>query len=887
MKQIKRKTLSRALIQALGTGVAISVVASAAHAQQAQRVEKIEVTGTNIKRVDTETASPVTIITREEIQRSGATTVSEVIRQLPANNAGSFSENSLNSFAAGASAVSLRGLGAQATLVLLNGRRLTPYPFANGAQVTFVDLNTIPLEVVDRIEVLKDGASAIYGSDAMAGVINVILRKDFKGIEVGANYGVTSEHDAASWRATGTLGFGDLARDRYNFFANFEHREQDPLAANARAWTSTGNLTAFGNQTRRSQNGFPGNYQARPGTTPGFTGIIPVPGCAPDRLLGTPPQCRLNEVSSYLTTVPDNERNSAFGRFTLELGGSHTFFAEAGYMKNETYITSTPTFPTSWLRATDLTLQSITPIILPVGHPNNPYPAPVNLLYSFEDIGSRDQLLTSEYTRLLGGFKGTFGAWDYDSAIGFNKNETTQDRGGFIRASVFRQMLANGTYYFGDRSRNSDAVYAALAPRIKRVGETQSTFVDARVSTELMQWKNGPLGFAAGIEHRKEELADNPDELVRSGDIVGLGSTAASGERDVTSVFGEFSIPLLRTLEAQLALRYDKYSDYGNSTTPKVGLKWTPTRTFAIRGTYAEGFRAPGLPEIQNSFAAGFFNGVEDPIRCPVTQSNADCFFSIPAVIGANPALQPEESKSFTVGFVWEPSVDTTLTVDYYSIKRDNEITTIDLTFLLQNEALFPGRVTRGPANPAEGHLPGPITQVNLIYANLSKTETSGIDVEFRQRFNLGQYGKLGAIFYGAYTDKYKFAVNEGEELVNYNGTHNQPRFAGNLTFEYETGPWFLFHRTNYVGHQLWAGTPFQTCPATVAGVNGCEIGSWTTMDAGVRYTGFKNLTLRAGVRNMQNKRPPLDMNNTELYNLTYHNILGRTYNVGMNYTFR
>src|SRR5688572_9826404 len=268
MKEIKRKTLSRALIQALGTGVAISVVASAAHAQQAQRVEKIEVTGTNIKRVDTETASPVTIITREEIQRSGATTVSEVIRQLPANNAGSFSENSLNSFAAGAAAVSLRGLGAQATLILLNGRRLTPYPFANGAQVTFVDLNTIPLEVVDRIEVLKDGASAIYGSDAMAGVINVILRKDFKGIEVGANWGITSEHDAESWRATGTLGFADLAKDRWNFFANFEHREQDPLQANARAWTSTGNLLTFGNQTRRSQNGFPGNFQARPGTTP-------------------------------------------------------------------------------------------------------------------------------------------------------------------------------------------------------------------------------------------------------------------------------------------------------------------------------------------------------------------------------------------------------------------------------------------------------------------------------------------------------------------------------------------------------------------------------------------------------------------------------------------
>ena len=886
MKEIKRKKLSAALLGALGAGVALTVVATGAQAQQTQRVDKIEVTGTNIKRIDTETASPVTIITREEIQRSGATTVSEVIRQIPANNAGSFSENSLNSFSAGAAAVSLRGLGAQATLVLLNGRRLTAYPFANGAQVTFVDLNTIPLEVVDRIEVLKDGASAIYGSDAIAGVINIILRKDFKGYEVGAAYSQTSEHDAAAWRATGTLGFGDLAKDRFNFFANFEHREQDPLKANARATSSTGNLVTFGNQTRRSINGYPGNYQARPGTSPGFTGTAPVAGCAPDRLINN--VCRLAEVTSYLTTVPDNKRNSVFGRFTWELSANHTLFAEAGYMKNETRIESTPTFPTSWLRATDLTLQRITPIVLPVGHPNNPYSAPVNLLYSFEDIGPRAQNLTSEYSRLIGGLKGTIGSWDYDTAIGYNKNETEQERTGFIRASVFRRILADRSYYFGDRSRNPDSLYAELSPTIRRVGESKSTFIDGKLSTELMQMRTGPLGLAVGFEHRKEKLSDKPDAFVAGGDIVGLGSTAASGDRKVTSFYGELSVPILRTLEAQLAARYDKYSDYGNTTKPKVGLKWTPVKSFAMRGTYAEGFRAPGLPEIQDSFAAGFFNNTEDPVRCPVTNANADCSFSIPAVIGANPKLKPEESKSFTVGFVFEPWQDTLLTVDWYRIKRDNEIQTLDLTFLLANEVLFPGRVTRGPNLPGDpAGIPGPIQSVNLIYANLAKTETSGIDFEARTRFNLGAAGKLGVIGYGAYTDKWKFAVDKGEPLVNYNGTHNQPRFNGNLTFEYENGPWLLSHRTNYTGRFLYVGTPFQNCPVNVAAVNGCVIKAWTTMDVAARYTGFKNLTLRAGIRNINNTRPPLDLNYTELYDLTYHNILGKTYTVGVNYAFK
>ncbi|MGZ5077931.1 MAG: TonB-dependent receptor [Usitatibacter sp.] len=886
MKEIKRKKLSCALLQALGAGVALTVIASGAQAQQAQRVDKIEVTGTNIKRIDTETASPVTIITREEIQRSGATTVSEVIRQIPANNAGSFSENSLNSFAAGASAVSLRGLGAQATLILLNGRRLTPYPFANGAQVTFVDLNTIPLEVVDRIEVLKDGASAIYGSDAIAGVINIILRKDFKGYEVGANYSQTSEHDAAAWRATGTLGFGDLAKDRFNFFANFEHRDQDPIMASDRAWTSTGTLVTFGNQTRRSANGFPGNYQARPGTSPGFTGTAPVAGCLPENLVAN--VCRRTEVGSWLTTVPENKRDSVFGRFTWELAANHALFAEVGYMKNKTNISSTPSFPTTWLRATDLTLQSITPIVLPVGHPNNPWSAPVNLLYSFNDVGPRADTFTSEYTRMVAGLKGSIGNWDYDSAVGYNKNDTTDHVTGFLRASVFNRVLADRSYIFGDRSRNPESLYAELSPAFERKGTSKSTFVDGKVSTELMQMRAGPLGLAVGFEHRREELSDRPDPLVASGDIVGLGATSASGDRNVTSFYGELSIPLLRTLEAQLAARYDKYSDYGSTTKPKFGLKWTPVKSFAIRGTYAEGFRAPGLPEIQNSFAAGFFNGVEDPVRCPVTNSNADCFGSVPAVVGANPALKPELSKSYTVGFVWEPVQDTSLTVDWYSIKRDNEIQTLDLTFLLANEALFPGRVTRGPnlaGDPAG--LPGPLQSVNLIYANLAKTETAGIDVEGRTRFNLGDMGKLGIIGYGAYTDKWKFAVDVGEPLVNYNGTHNQPRFNGNLTFEWESGPWLLFHRTNYTGKFLWVGSPFQDCPATVAAVNGCVIKSWTTMDVGVRYTGFKNLTLRAGIRNLNNSRPPLDLNYSELYDLTYHNILGKTYGVGMNYSFK
>jgi iron complex outermembrane receptor protein len=227
MKQLKRKTLYGALVQVLGTGVALSVIATGAAAQQTQKVEKIEVTGSNIKRLDMETVAPVEIITRDQIERTGLPTVAEVIRNVPAAMSGSFNESFSNSFAPGASGVSLRGLGQKTTLVLINGRRTAGYGFAQNLQDTFVDLNSIPTSAVERIEILKDGASAIYGSDAIAGVVNIILRKDFKGLELNVSGGYAE----GDWdtRLSGTWGMGDLAKDRWNVFGVVDYYKRDEL----------------------------------------------------------------------------------------------------------------------------------------------------------------------------------------------------------------------------------------------------------------------------------------------------------------------------------------------------------------------------------------------------------------------------------------------------------------------------------------------------------------------------------------------------------------------------------------------------------------------------------------------------------------------------------
>ena len=214
---------------ALSTGIAFAQQSVAPTAPQ--KVEKIEVTGSNIKRVDAERPAPVQIITREDIERSGQTTVGEVLRNLPINSAASYDDNFTGSFARGSAGVSLRGLGQRATLTLINGRRMASLGFAQNLQDTFVDLNSIPLAAIERIEILKDGASAIYGSDAIAGVVNIILRKDFRGLELTTGYGSTRHSDGSEMRASLAGGMGDPVKQKFNVIGVLDYFKRDTIWA--------------------------------------------------------------------------------------------------------------------------------------------------------------------------------------------------------------------------------------------------------------------------------------------------------------------------------------------------------------------------------------------------------------------------------------------------------------------------------------------------------------------------------------------------------------------------------------------------------------------------------------------------------------------------------
>jgi iron complex outermembrane recepter protein len=861
------------------------------------RVERVEVTGSNIKRTDAETASPIQVITREQIEKSGATTITELLQRVPSSNAGSLSEiGSSASFAPGASSVSLRGLGSSATLVLLNGRRMATYGFANGAQTTFVNVDSIPTTIVDRIEVLKDGASAIYGSEAMAGVINIILRKDYKGAELTASTSIQDRYwDLQATRVSATLGGGDIARDKWNGFINVDLFKRDSVSLLDRADKIDPRVTAvYGINGGRSSFGYPGNYEFLPGS-PNIVGgatLRPLPGCAAENIIGG--VCRYNQWADIQLINP-SERGSVFGRFTYELSPTLTAFSELSFNQAKTTYAGPPNRSPSfrvdptfdWLRSTDSATRSFEAIVLPVGHPQNPYNEPVSIRYRFADRGPVTTDVKSQEIRGLAGLKGQAGTWDWEAGLLYLRSDSKATYNNQIHYDNLITAIDNRSFVFG--GPNTAAVLDSVYKNLRNRGLTTTAGLDLKANTEIGRLPGGAIGVAVGAEYRRESFQTIADPLFINGNIVNYGSNSVDGSRNVISTFAEASLPVIKNLELSTAVRWDRYSDAGNSVTPKVGFKFTPLKEVVLRGTYAEGFRAPALTEISRSYTSFFLNGITDPARCAVTNEDQDCNGSIAGIAAPNPNVKPETSKSFTVGLVIEPTTDLNFSVDYYNIKRRNEIGLIDYTFLLANEALFPGRIIRAPRSPDDpAGIPGQLRSISLEYQNLGRTLTSGVDFQFGWKAGLGEWGKLSGTATVAHTLTYKASPTSADEVVNYNGSYNQPRTRATNEIDWERGPWLIGVRTNTTSPFSYAGASGGSCLPALTSRGLCKVGEYTTTDLFTRYSGFKNVTLSARVNNVTDKFPPVDVRGlSNQYNRTYHGLGGRFFGVGARYEFK
>lgn len=923
---LKEKTSVILVRLAIGTLAGTGLLAQFAHAQdtslapQAQaeatpgvdgsdKVQKVYVTGSNVRRITLESASPVQIITRDELTRGGATSLNEVLRTI-SSNVGGIDENRTNGFSAGAAGLNLRGFGSQATLTLINGRRLAPYAQPE-FQTTFVDLNSIPVGAVERIEILKDGASAIYGSEAMAGVVNIILRDSFEGLELGGSLGQSSRSDGEQKRATISFGKGSLVQDHFNAYVTLDVRQRDPMYIRKRdGYLSTQDLRAYGYKDRRSLYTYPGNIYWTDKATNTLVSRTLDNNCPADRLvpasgvLAAGAQgnaCVFDDFQdSSINSAGKTDRFGLTSRLTWQPTANTTVFSELMFNRNKATVTGL----LHWVAG-----QTGQPTpALPITHPQYPKEligpdgktlaggnGTVRVRASLRDFPGQGQDNTTDFGRYLVGVKGDYKNWDWETALLRTDSKVTSRNTSAILLTPFVNAYTNGTFIFGGGAANQ-ALYDSITANSKNVFKSALTQIDGKVSGELFNLPAGAVGLAVGTEFRRESLSTMPDPIAVEGEFYHQAQLPPgfSNDRNISSIYAESTIPLLKSLEANVAVRHDHYSDYGNSTTPKVGLKWSATPAFMVRGTYAEGFRAPTLVENSTDVRNAFVS-IRDPFRCNARYT-LGCSTSSPYESGANPELKPETAKSYTLGLAWEPSSSFLATLDLWQIKRVNEISTYDLDKVLQDPSRYAGdpavAITRAAltaADQAAGATAGEITNIKMLLTNVAVTKIRGVDLKLTGRINLGEYGTLTPTLNVSHMQSYKNAPSPTDDLIEYAGTRGTPSVQANLGLAWKKAAYTLSADTVFVSKMASVGDRTQECVLATEGFPELCTGipSFTVVNLGGSYSGIKNTKLSFAIQNAFDRKPPFHPNGSANYYAPLHSAMGRYFQVTAEYSFK
>ncbi|WP_229508059.1 TonB-dependent receptor domain-containing protein [Massilia sp. Dwa41.01b] len=846
--------------------------------------------------------------------------------------------------------MSLRGLGTASTLVLLNGRRMAPYGLADDGQKVFTDLNVIPTDAVDRIEILKDGASAIYGSDAIAGVVNIILRRDFKGTTVRGALGITQEWDGEEQNLAITHGFGDLDADRYNVLLNFEFKRLNDIwlrdrsdrryigRIDLRQWgysaqealggtgAITGNNAAGSAINGNVRNPATLDYFNRGSLDPasGFTRTFPGAACAnfTSHPQGDPGGgCLIDSTLAYNQIQPEQENYSLFGRGTWRITPAIEGYAELNLYSSQSSSSTTPSTVSANVGYPGGPVSNAG-VRLGPNHPDNPYfGTAARLRYLTGDVGPRVSNIDAFFVRALAGVKGSVAGWEYDTSLLFSRNTVSNERYGQLQRDVAFALLdpsaANiaaalatspayaalpigSVWRIGENAGlNSPALYAALAddlerrPDQDRPGRRQG-HARVRQAGRRRHRRRGGRRMAA----RGNRVATHHWHRARQRDRPGL--PAYRGSRNVFALYGEALAPVLPGLEVTGALRWDHFTDVGNSWTPKVGVKWQPMRQLALRSTFARGFRAPSAAENGVGGLAAF-STAEDPLRCNPGVETACDPAAIAVITSPNPALEPERSRSLNFGIIWDPLPRTSISVDFWQIKRKNEINQ-ELT----DVAIARGQVARDPSTAQAGIPgdPGAITAVLANYVNSASTKVRGIDLDARHTLRLpGDWGNLLLDGKWTFLDKWLRTEQDGSER-DFAGTHGNcdvtncigtPDHRINLRAAWDRGDWRVALNANYRGpidNVLFKGDP-DGCASHFANgqdaPSGCELPSFTTFDLVLRWKPRPGWEVFGTIENLFDKVAPLDplTYGAQAYNpLDYLGAVGRTFMVGARYTF-
>ncbi|BDU14940.1 TonB-dependent receptor plug domain-containing protein [Lysobacter auxotrophicus] len=915
---MNRKLLTTAVCGVL----AVPFAALAQDAQSATDIDKVVVTGSLIPQVQIETATPIQSITAEDMQRQGFRDVYDVLRSQPLATGAVQDAQFSGGFTPGAEPISLLGLDPGFTLVLIDGRPMADYPLLYNGQSNFVDLSSIPTAMVERIDIAPGNQSAVYGSSAIAGVVNIILKKRMDGSQLNLRIGAYDQGGGANTRFQFTTGreFGDLS-----LVFGLQYSEQDPIYGFDRDQIDSTNDNPdpdlrYGSRTflRSLADG---------------TYVSPDPStCAPlSRLFGGSTiyderpgrgfYCGSREEVGYTTIMNKEQSIAGYLNAVYTLNDNAELYGTLLVNRDKSESNSGSRF---WQPSTD-TGGFI------VNADSGEFES-FQHIFAPEETGDLDynnERLTSDSYNFAAGIRGNFGAsaWGYDAYYARSQFKIKSRQNWLLAQNVedfFRESFLGpqlGEYYgYPIYSPDVAAFYRPVTPdeyrsfnsEIRTDSETWTHNLNLQLTnTELFELPAGPVGFAAVLQAGEQKWENPTDPRVVNGEFWGLTGTQGEGKRTNQAVAVEFRVPIFSMLTANLSGRYDQYKNEGlnedNDTTYKIGLEFRPIESLLLRANYATAFKAPDMAYV---FAgdSGFFTTVRDYYRCAVEEPGvpvSDCSFDAEQVFGTRrgaPDLESITAESWGGGVVWSPTPNFSVNADYYHIKIDNKVSDLNLDQLMQEESacrlgqLDPGSPTCVNALARIGRsaptapVPNQVETVLTNPINISKEEVSGILADLTYGWQAGSWGDFNLrLSYNVTLDheSQQYPEDPVLDLLSEPFYSSEFRNIGSASLSWNRGPW----NANLYGVR-YSRTPNYRAQINEAGyaVEGAE-----RVDAMYRFNGTlgyeftEDVALTFTVNNLLDEDPPED--NTwdvyPYYNNFNYNMYGRSYMLEVNWRFQ
>lgn len=861
MKQIEERGVGRLSVYALAIGMmsatSVAVAQDAAPAaapvaaDKSVKLERVQVTGSRIAKAVGDGSSAVTTISRADIDTSGAQTVSEVVRTVVGNSQGSFTSVS-GSSGQGTSTVSLRGLGEDRTLVLVNGHRVATSPSLQGSGV---DLNTIPLAAVERIEILSEGASAIYGSDAIGGVVNIILRRNFSGAEVSGTLARPTRDGGDSEAASFVGGYGDeksqlIIGANYSFkdiiFLKDRKYSKGDLGDGVNLSSTTG-LNSAGNTVFSADFERVFNPPAGACEATGLTRLIDDAGSE----TGIPgaPICAF-DFTAFAADTTSIRTNSLFTTYRRQLSDVWELNSTLSYARSESFGRFAP--------APAL-------LTLTAANRNNPYGEDVAVFHRYIGLGPRDNVTNSDVYSIFAAVKGKLGVVDVETGGSISKYSFTNFGYNYVLNSVARSQAASGNYNpFQPLNAGSAATLNSMKVTINRAGMTDYREVFLNGGLDAFSLPAGTAQLAFGTEYRVERFFDNYDSQSEARTVGGSAGNSADGDRNTYAVYSEMNLPILKdrqyvkSFDVEIAGRYDRYNDVGGEFSPKVALKYRPVDEVLVRAAYSEGFRAPLLSELNANDATSAPSARDFTVcrratppvpdaSCPEAQYDNTLF-------KANPDLKPETSKQYGAGIVVQPTKSIDISLDYYEIEINGSIETPSLQSQILREAngqpLTPGsslnRTMTGTLNRTQPAI--------LQTFNYSSITTRGIDLNGEVRQSLGGFGRVRGTAQVAYVLSFKSddGVLPAQNEV---GRAGIPRYRASAGADWSLGKtWTAAYNVSYIPGTA-AGEATRAANPLFTDATG-KVGSYSLHDIQASYTAPTKTTISLGVNNVFDQGP-------------------------------